>query len=131
MISLANNWHPENPGISGSLPSEIMGLSSLNAMFLQANGITGSLPVDFGRLSSLKTFVAVRNRLTGRIPSSLALIPDLGTFIAAYNFLTGTIPSELGLIKTGINRTLLISKCPSSFSPRSAVHSVGFWVGFW
>jgi len=111
----------EHNSISGSIPSDLMTISTLTYIDLDFNALTGTLSPSFGNLSQLQAIELSANRLTGSIPSTInkllslqhlllfgnrltSSIPNLGstnlTWIALYdNSLTGTIPSSIGSLR--------------------------------
>eukprot|EP00536_Pseudo-nitzschia_multiseries_P016329 jgi/Psemu1/313017/fgenesh1_kg.1078_\ len=89
---------PVGDGLFGTIPSEIINLSSLSKLELYINSITGSIPNKIGALSALTRLAIGGNLLTGTIPTTVAELPGLNFLGLSYNLLTGTIPTELGLL---------------------------------
>ena len=53
------------------MPSQIGGITSLEALFLDTNKLSGSIPDSFGNLQHLKQLYLFQNNLTGTVPTSL------------------------------------------------------------
>ena len=60
--------------LSGTLPTELGQLSSLQYLGLGANSLSGTVPTELGRLATSLTdgLYLWRNRLSGTLPSQLA-----------------------------------------------------------
>ena len=83
-------------GLTGTIPSELGSLSSLEWLWLWTNQLTGGIPKELGSLSNLQSLALGRNQLTGEIPAELGSLSNL-EFLALWgNQLTGEIPKELG-----------------------------------
>ena len=65
---------------------------------LESNELTGSIPSEIGLLTSLNSLNFAINELIGSIPSEIGLLTSLEELYLCYNALTGTIPSEIGLL---------------------------------
>ncbi len=63
---------------------------------LDANELTGSIPTDLGSLYSLEVLWLSENALTGPIPAALVSLPNLDFLYLSGNELTGSIPAALG-----------------------------------
>ena len=63
--------------MTGPIPAELGGLSSLTVLHLHNNQLSGSIPVMLGNLSQVDSLDLSCNRLSGRIPSELADLPLL------------------------------------------------------
>lgn len=86
--------------ISGTIPSEIEGWSdSLIYFTFNNNSLTGSLPSGLSLLPSLQWLSVENNKLTGTIFTELGLMSSLKMFWIEKNELSGTIPSEVGQMK--------------------------------
>ncbi|KAI7751377.1 hypothetical protein M8C21_016925, partial [Ambrosia artemisiifolia] len=80
--------------ISGSIPSELTKLSSLEELWLDGNAFTGSIP-DFTGCPNLRIIHLENNQLTGALPSSLADLPNLHKLYVQNNLLSGHVPPDL------------------------------------
>ncbi|KAJ0470033.1 putative protein kinase RLK-Pelle-LRR-I-1 family [Helianthus annuus] len=83
-----------NKNISGSIPSELAKLSSLEELWLDGNAFTGSI-LDFTGCPNLRIIHLENNQLTGGIPSSLADLPNLHKLYVQNNLLSGHVPPGL------------------------------------
>ena len=54
--------------LSGSLPSEVAQMVSLEHMVLQSNNLSGSLPSEVSRMKNLQTIYLGGNLFSGTIP---------------------------------------------------------------
>lgn len=81
--------------LSGRIPPELGNLSSLVGLFLHVNRLSGSIPSELGQLSSLEHLLFDSNDLSGRIPRELGRLSSLRQLVLSRNDLTGPIPSEL------------------------------------
>ncbi|GLJ53071.1 hypothetical protein SUGI_1130630 [Cryptomeria japonica] len=81
---------------TGTIPSSLANLSSLNTLFLEINNLQGQIPPELGQLSELQSLYLFENYLTGRVPSSLSNISVLSELDLDSNNLSGEIPPELG-----------------------------------
>ena len=87
----------DNPGITGTLPSEIFTLHSLKSIDLRSNGIQGSIPnlCQTEVLDAINVINLSNNSLTGRLPTELGCLYRLRSLRLELNRLTGPIPSEI------------------------------------
>lgn len=70
------------PEMSGTLPSTLGSMSSLNYLAIVSTSIQGSIPTEIGMLSNLQSLNVEANLLTGTVPNQVVAIPSLSTFIA-------------------------------------------------
>src|SRR6266498_3557883 len=85
--------------LTGSLPSSLSDLISLNHLELQKNQLIGSIPSSLGNLTNLGFIELTDNNLSGRIPSSLGNLVNLVSLFLGENHFSGNIPSSLGNLK--------------------------------
>lgn len=82
--------------LSGSLPTELLNLSSMEMFLLEGNrDITGTLPAQIDQLSKLKNLFLGGTSMSGTIPSEMALMSGLVNLDLAHSSLGGTIPEVL------------------------------------
>ena len=89
-LSLVSN------NLTGLIPPELGGLSSLAQLDLRANNLTGYIPAELGSLSGLTTLELGSNGLTGPIPPGLGGLSYLVVLDLRFNDLSGPIPPALG-----------------------------------
>ena len=85
-----------NSGFSGTIPTSIGNLDSLNGLYLSHCHFSGLLPSSFGKLTKL-TYLDLRNNsFTGPIPSFLQNLTHLTELRLHYNQFYGQLPAWLG-----------------------------------
>ncbi|KAL6873960.1 hypothetical protein ACP4OV_014042 [Aristida adscensionis] len=82
--------------ISGTIPSSIQNLASLEELDLRDNLLTGPIPESIGNLKRLTHLYLGNNYFSGQIPSSIGNLSALAQFGASANRLEGPIPSSIG-----------------------------------
>ena len=102
--------------LTGEIPAELGGLSSLVWLYLSFNLLTGEIPEELGNLSNLTHLRLYSNLLTGEIPEELGNLSNLEELRLNDNLLTGEIPEELGnlsnLEELRLNDNLLTGEIP-------------------
>ncbi|KAI8822278.1 hypothetical protein BJ741DRAFT_96920 [Chytriomyces cf. hyalinus JEL632] len=123
-VALAGNQ------LTGSIPTELGSLTSLNLLNLSGNQLTGSIPTELGQLTSLQYMFLNSNQLTGTIPTELGRLTSLSWLHLESNKLTGSIPTELGqltnltILRLDFNR--LSGSIPCEFSNLKALSDSNF-----
>ncbi|XP_028778477.1 receptor-like protein 31 [Neltuma alba] len=85
----------DSPGLAGSLPAAISGLTELTQLILSPGIVTGSIPPEIGKLTKLRVISLPSNRFTGRIPATFSSLNSLHTLDLSHNQLTGSVPPGL------------------------------------
>ncbi|CAI5941320.1 unnamed protein product [Closterium sp. NIES-64] len=102
---------------SGSLPTSIYTLTSLQEMDVSENSLTGSLPLSASALSGLQMLNMVNNRFSGELPTTLGNLTSLTRVELGRNYFTGSLPTSLGqltaLISLGLQGNTLGGSIPS------------------
>ena len=62
----------------GTLPDELVFLSSLQVIDIRRNQLTGSIPSEIARLVNLKELILKKNNLTNSLPPSFQSLSNLG-----------------------------------------------------
>ncbi|CAB9512108.1 Leucine Rich Repeat [Seminavis robusta] len=88
----------ENPGLKGTISTEIGHFSKLRWLLIGDMDLTGTIPTEVGRLTLLEWLVMNGNNLTGSIPSEFGALQDALNMDLSQNLLEGNLPSELGLL---------------------------------
>ena len=86
----------DNNRLTGTIPSELGGLTDLQGLALDNNQLTGTIPPELGSLANLNWLYLNDNQIAGTIPSELGSVSKLQGLGLSDNQLTGTIPAELG-----------------------------------
>lgn len=83
--------------LTGSIPSGIFNISSLQSISLSANDLYGNLPMDMcDRIPNLNGLYLSYNQLSGQIPTSLHKCAKLQLISLSYNEFIGSIPKDIG-----------------------------------
>jgi hypothetical protein len=78
--------------LRGSIPWELVLLTTLESVNFVSNGLTSSIPSRIGELTSLDSLLLDENELTGSIPAGISKLTRLQWFTAVANALTGPLP---------------------------------------
>ncbi|KAJ7544261.1 hypothetical protein O6H91_09G071300 [Diphasiastrum complanatum] len=87
-----------NPGLIGTIPTELAHLVKLERLVMIDNGLEGSIPSELSDLKSLQQLVLSGNKLSGRIPKCIGNLQNLKVLDLNRNFLRGEIPPSLGFL---------------------------------
>ena len=82
-------------GLSGKIPPEVGGLSSLEVLLLDSNYLRSEIPPELGQLASLRVLNISNSSLVGTIPSELGALHNLWLLYVSGNKLEGCIPEAL------------------------------------
>jgi len=89
-------------GLSGTLPSELVALTSLQKISFAYNQFTGTIPAEYARLRTLFALEVHGNLLTGSIPDAYyEAASETGALVllnVGDNQLTGQLDTRLGLM---------------------------------
>ncbi|CAI5467688.1 unnamed protein product, partial [Closterium sp. Yama58-4] len=81
--------------LSGSIPSELSSLASLEHLELSQNELSGSIPESLFSLFRLEVLYLDTNQLTGTIPAAIGNLFDVTSLSLASNHLYGSIPDSV------------------------------------
>ena len=83
-------------GLRGTIPPELINLSSLRLLNLRHNDLTGNIPPDVGNLVDLEVLNLTDNFIEGAIPSEILGLSNLTRLQLGGNLIEGQLPAELG-----------------------------------
>ena len=90
----------DNHGLSGTLPTEMGGLSHLRYLDLSRGRLSGTVPPSIGSIAEMSALHIESNRLEGGLPESLSNLDLLRTLRLANNNITGNLPSGIGKLRS-------------------------------
>jgi hypothetical protein len=88
--------HLGENNLNGTLPTELVQLSSLTEISMDSNALQGPIPSTLSQLQFLEIFDLDNNQLTGTLPDSFYDIHSLRVIDLDHNMLRGTISSDIG-----------------------------------
>jgi len=95
MPSIFENWN-DFTLLSGSIPTEIGTVSTLNSWSLTFCGLSGQIPSELGNLGvTLDRLWLYQNQLTGTIPTEIGSLGRMQFLYFEGNLLNGSMPSEI------------------------------------
>ncbi len=100
--------------VTGSLPTQLGNLISLQLLYLYSNGLSGSIPSSLCSLSKLQYLYLYNNQLSGSLPSTLGGLTHLVSLDVSHNQLTGILPSNIGNLVKLTSLTLSFNKLSGS-----------------
>lgn len=95
MSKIFELWADKNPKLTGSIPSEIGQLITLESLSLTNCGLTGTIPDEIGNLYRMQQMWLFGNQLKGEIPGSIANMTRMYRFEVENNQLEGDMPDEI------------------------------------
>jgi len=111
--------------LTGSIPSEVGLLSSLEELWLRDNQLSGSLPQELGNLNNLSTIILEKNELTGKLNGVFDSFTSLVGLNLGFNNFTGEIPEHLWSIDVELGLNLewndLSGSVPKEYCSKSTV----------
>ncbi|PKI54258.1 hypothetical protein CRG98_025318, partial [Punica granatum] len=106
--------------ISGTIPTEIGDIATLEELILEDNMLVGALDPNLGNLSRLRRLLLSANNFTGTIPESFGNLKNLTDFRIDGSSLSGKIPEFIGnwtkLTRLDLQGTGMQGPIPSSIS---------------
>ena len=81
--------------LSGSIPSEIGRLSTLDTLVLRDNKLTGSIPKEIENLENIAFFMLFNNLLNGTVPDVFDNFVQMRSFSLKNNLFSGSIPDSI------------------------------------
>jgi hypothetical protein len=105
-------WMDDNPGLEGTIPTEIGKLTALASLSLSGCDFSGQIPTEIGELTMMEQMWLFGNWLSGDIPSEIGLLTVLEIFGVEDNNITDvTMPSEI----CDLNLVALSADCGGAF----------------
>ena len=101
LTNLSYLFVTDSKGLVGPLPNGLFAADSfqlLQDLVIVGCNITGTIPTTLGNMPTLELIDLSDNDLTGTLPTELGQIVGLRVLEVNGNKLTGTIPSELGML---------------------------------
>jgi hypothetical protein len=96
MDNIFELWMDDNPGLIGTIPTEIGKLTSLASLSFSGCDLSGRIPTEIGELIMMEQMWLFGNWLSGEIPSEIGLLTELEIFGVEDNNITDvTMPSEI------------------------------------
>ncbi|KAB5574527.1 hypothetical protein DKX38_001721 [Salix brachista] len=126
MLVKAQHFHLGRNRFSGTIPAELFSsdMTPIHVL-LHDNHLTGSIPSTLGLVQSLEAVRFEGNSLTGPVPSNLNNLTSVRTLILSNNKLTGPVPNLTGMAYLNYldlsNNSFDASEFPSSFSNLQAL----------
>jgi Leucine-rich repeat (LRR) protein len=92
-----------NMSVTGTLPTSIGYLYSLQYLAFEYNSLSGSIPSEIGKLTKLVILSLYNNKLNSTIPATIGKLVNLNVTHLGYNYFSGSIPSEIGKLEKILN----------------------------
>ena len=83
----------------GQLTTGLGSLTRLRELSITTSEMTGTVPTEFGQMSALEYLTMSRWKVTGTLPSELGNMASLERLVIPVSELTGSIPSEISMIR--------------------------------
>lgn len=116
--------------LTGSIPSWITELKSVEQIEIFNNSFSGELPEAMDNMTMLKSFDASTNKLTGKIPDGLAGLISLESLNLFENMLEGPLPESItrskALTELKLFNNKLTGEIPSQLGANSPLQYVDF-----
>ncbi|KAM7474428.1 hypothetical protein LguiB_021671 [Lonicera macranthoides] len=98
MLVKTQHFHLGGNRLSGDIPSQLFSSSlTLIHLLLENNQLTGSIPSTLGLVQTLEVVRLDRNLLTGSVPSNINNLSSVSDLFLSNNRLTGALPNLTGL----------------------------------
>jgi hypothetical protein len=88
-------WIDVNPGITGSIPTNVDKIATIDSLSMSELSLTGTLPTEMGLLTGMLQMWLFGNGLTGTIPTEYGSLQYLTLLQLHDNALTGTMPTQV------------------------------------
>lgn len=115
--------------LTGTLPSTLADLASLNILELRENYISGSIPDNIGQMGSLSLLDLSLNNLDGAVPASLYDLDQLVELDLAANYLKDILSPAIGnltrLKRFDISGNFFYGTLPSALGQLTELYGFG------
>ncbi|GJN28571.1 hypothetical protein PR202_gb16770 [Eleusine coracana subsp. coracana] len=121
----------ESNNLSGTIPSSLANITTLQVFSCRGNNIEGTIPDEFAMLSELQLLYAGGNHLAdsngfcGHIPPSLANASNLGQLELSENNFTGIVPRSIGKLHKLYKLNLQFNKLEARNKDWEFIDSLG------
>lgn len=96
MPAIREHWIDTNPGLGGTIPTELSTLTTLESLSITSCSFSGNIPTEFGNFGGvMRQIWMYDNALTGQIPTELGLLSGLTRLQLEGNAFTGSMPDEV------------------------------------
>ncbi|KAL2231355.1 probable leucine-rich repeat receptor-like protein kinase At5g49770 [Sesamum indicum] len=98
MLVSAGHFHLGKNQLSGEIPPQLFSSKlTLIHLLLENNRLTGSIPSSLGLVQTLEVVRLDRNSLSGSVPENLSNLLRVQELFLANNYLTGPLPNLTGM----------------------------------
>ncbi|OVA19167.1 Protein kinase domain [Macleaya cordata] len=98
LLTQTRHFHFGKNQLSGTIPPQLFSsdMTLIHVLF-EGNQLTGSIPSTLGFVTSLEVLRLDRNSLNGAIPSNLNNLKSISEMYLSNNYLTGSVPNLTGM----------------------------------
>eukprot|EP00543_Licmophora_paradoxa_P007504 CAMPEP_0202452324 /NCGR_PEP_ID=MMETSP1360-20130828/10559_1 /ASSEMBLY_ACC=CAM_ASM_000848 /TAXON_ID=515479 /ORGANISM="Licmophora paradoxa, Strain CCMP2313" /LENGTH=519 /DNA_ID=CAMNT_0049071111 /DNA_START=141 /DNA_END=1700 /DNA_ORIENTATION=+ len=113
MPSIFELWIDSNPGLKGTIPTEIGLVTTLESLSVTFGALTGTLPSELGLLVGMQGMWFYGNSITGTMPRELGSLSNMVEFQTESNDMTGNVPAEVCALLITAALSQLSTDCSS------------------
>ncbi|KAH7663550.1 Non-specific serine/threonine protein kinase protein [Dioscorea alata] len=116
LLTNTKHFHFNKNRLSGTIPASLFNSNTkLIHLILDGNNFSGSIPSTIGLVQTLEVLRLGKNRFNGTVPSSISNLTSLNELNLANNNLTGAMPDL-----TGMNNLVYVDLSNNTFIPSEA-----------
>ena len=108
----------DNPGLGGTLPTELAALPLLDHVYFFGDALSGTLPPALGSCGALRELELSHRKLSGTLPATLP--PRLQYTFLESNRVSGTLPAALAELRGSASSSSRRTGCRARCRARSA-----------